>query len=68
MRAIGTQSTTITTAGVIMAIAFTSLLMSDTYVLNQFGFVLVCASVVDTFIVRCLLQSTFVQTLWMSCF
>lgn len=54
LRAIGTQSTTITTAGVIMAIAFSSLLMSDTYVLNQFGFVLVCASLLDTFVVRTL--------------
>ena len=51
LRAIGMQSTTITTAGVIMAIAFSSLLLSDTYVLNQFGFVLVAASLVDTFIV-----------------
>jgi hypothetical protein len=37
-----------------MAIAFSSLLLSDTYVLNQFGFVLVAASLVDTFIVRTL--------------
>ena len=33
---------------------FSSLLMSDTYVLNQFGFVLVCASLLDTFVVRTL--------------
>lgn len=38
-----------------MAIAFSSLLLSNTYVLNQFGFVLVAASLVDTFIVRTLL-------------
>lgn len=54
LKAIGTQSTTITAAGVIMAIAFSSLLLSDTYVLNEFGFVLVCASVVDTLIIRTL--------------
>lgn len=38
-----------------MTVAFSSLLLSDTAVLNQFGFVLVAASVADTFIVRTLL-------------
>jgi len=55
LRAMGKQSATITTAGVIMTVAFSSLLLSDTAVLNQFGFVLVAASIADTFIVRTLL-------------
>jgi predicted RND superfamily exporter protein len=55
LRAMEKQSTTITTAGLIMAIAFSSLLLSNTTVLNQFGFVLVAASLVDTFVVRTML-------------
>lgn len=55
LRAMAKQSTTITTAGIIMTIAFSSLMLSDTIVLNQFGFVLVTASLADTFIVRTLL-------------
>ncbi len=55
LRAMATQSSTITTAGLIMTVAFSSLLLSDTTVLNQFGFVLVAASISDTFIVRTLL-------------
>ena len=51
----GKQSTVITTAGMIMTIAFSSLLLSDITVLNQFGFILVAASLVDTFITRTLL-------------
>ena len=39
LRAMGKQSTTITTAGIIMTMAFSSLLLSKTVVLNQFGFV-----------------------------
>jgi len=52
LQAMAKQSTTITTAGMIMTIAFSSLLFSESTVLNQFGFVLVAASIVDTFIVR----------------
>mgnify|MGYP006088808921 FL=1 len=62
------QSTTITTAGIIMTMAFSSLLLSKTVVLNQFGFVLVVASLVDTFIVRTLLVPSLmfmaVETNW----
>ena len=52
IEAMGSQSNTITTAGVIMTIAFSSLLFSSVTVLNQFGAVLVTASLVDTFLVR----------------
>ena len=41
--------------GVIMTVAFSSLLLSDTVVLNQFGFVLVTATLIDSCIVRALL-------------
>ena len=52
LRAMGTQSGTITTAGVIMTVAFSSLLLSSTTVLNEFGFMLVAATIIDTFLVR----------------
>ena len=55
LRGMAKQSTTITTAGIIMTIAFSSLMLADVTVLNQFGFVLVTASLADTFIVRTLL-------------
>lgn len=55
LRAMATQSGSITTAGVLMTVAFSSLLLSSTAVLNQFGFVLVVASLIDTFVVRTLL-------------
>lgn len=42
----------ITYAGVIMSAAFSALLLSNEYVLNQFGCVLVVSSVIDTFLVR----------------
>lgn len=42
----------VTTAGVIMCAAFSALLLSGETVLNQFGYVLVSAAVIDTFIVR----------------
>ena len=68
LRAMGKQSTTITTAGIIMTIAFSSLLLSTSVVLNQFGFVLVAASLIDTFIVRTLLVPSLmfiaVETNW----
>merc|ERR1712166_950212 len=64
----GKQSTTITTAGIIMTIAFSSLLLSKTVVLNQFGFILVSASLIDTFLVRTLLVPSLmfiaVETNW----
>lgn len=68
LRAMAKQSTTITTAGIIMTMAFSSLLLSKTVVLNQFGFVLVAASLIDTFIVRTLLVPSLmfmaVETNW----
>ena len=68
LRAMGKQSTTITTAGIIMTIAFSSLLLSKTVVLNQFGFILVSASLIDTFLVRTLLVPSLmfiaVETNW----
>ncbi|MHA1202310.1 MAG: MMPL family transporter [Candidatus Heimdallarchaeaceae archaeon] len=42
-------------AGIIMAIAFSGLLLSKEMVLNQFGFMLCIAVLVDTFIVRTIL-------------
>jgi uncharacterized membrane protein YdfJ with MMPL/SSD domain len=42
----------ITAAGVIMAIAFGGLLMSKMMMLNQFGFFLCLAVLIDTFIIR----------------
>lgn len=55
LRAMERQSTTITTAGIIMTVAFTSLLFSSTYILNQWGFLLVTAALVDTLVVRAVL-------------
>ena len=56
----GLQSSakTITTAGIIMMVAFSSLLFSSTDVLHQFGFGLVASAFVDTFIVRTVLVPT----------
>jgi len=45
----------ITAAGVIMSIAFGGLLFSKQMVLNQFGFMLCIAVLVDTFVVRTLM-------------
>ncbi|KAK3251593.1 hypothetical protein CYMTET_39076 [Cymbomonas tetramitiformis] len=42
----------ITAAGVIMIVAFGSMLLSGTFVLNQFGFFLALSVALDTFIVR----------------
>jgi len=55
LRAMGTESSTITTAGLIMTIAFSSMLLSSTDVLNQWGLLLVSTSLIDTFLVRTLL-------------
>ena len=45
----------ISAAGVIMAISFSGLLLSKEMVLNQFGFILCVAVLVDTFIIRTVL-------------
>lgn len=45
----------ITAAGIIMAIAFTGPTMSNQLVLNEFGFMLCVAVLVDTFVVRTLM-------------
>ena len=45
----------ITGAGVIMMIAFGGLMLSSSYLLMQFGFVLSFAILLDTFVVRSLL-------------
>lgn len=42
-------------AGIIMAIAFSGLLLSRVMVLNQFGFMLCIAVLIDTFIIRTIL-------------
>ena len=55
VRAMESQSATITTAGVIMSIAFSSLLLSETAVLNEWGFILLSSCLYDTFIVRTLI-------------
>ena len=55
VRAIESQAATITTAGVIMSIAFSSLLLSETAVLNEWGFMLLAPCLYDTFIVRTLI-------------
>lgn len=44
----------ITSAGIIMIVAFSALMLSTLEVLQQFGFVLVSCSIIDTFIVRSL--------------
>ena len=68
LRAMGTESATITTAGLIMTVAFSSMLLSVTTVLNQWGLMLVATSLIDTFLVRsvlvpCLMFS-FVEYNW----
>ena len=45
----------ITCAGIIMAVAFAGLLMSEERVLNQTAFVLVASVLIDTFVVRTVL-------------
>ena len=45
----------ITAAGIIMTIAFSGLLLSTEMILNQFGFMLCFAVLVDTFVVRTIL-------------
>ena len=56
--AMATSADTITTAGLIMIVAFSALLTSSMTVLNQFGFMLVTAAFVDTFVVRAVLVPT----------
>jgi hypothetical protein len=51
----------ITAAGVIMFIAFAGLMLSQEMVLNQYGFMLSFAVLVDTFIVRTLLVPAIMQ-------
>ena len=53
----------ITAAGVIMAIAFSGLLLSTEAVLNQLAFLLVLAVLVDTFIVRSMLVPAIMSAL-----
>ena len=55
IRGLDSSAPTITMAGLIMTVAFSSLLFSSTVVLNQWGCMLVIASLYDTFIVRSLL-------------
>ncbi|MHA1116197.1 MAG: MMPL family transporter [Candidatus Heimdallarchaeaceae archaeon] len=45
----------ISAAGIIMAIAFSGLMLSKEMVLNQFGFMLCFAVIVDTFVIRTIL-------------
>ncbi|MHA1685816.1 MAG: MMPL family transporter [Candidatus Heimdallarchaeaceae archaeon] len=45
----------ITAAGIIMAISFSGLLLSTEMVMNQFGFMLCVAVLIDTFIIRTIL-------------
>ena len=45
----------ISMAGVIMAIAFSGMLFSNTMILNEFGFILTLAVLIDTFIIRTIL-------------
>ena len=52
IRGVYNTGSIITAAGVIMAIAFCGLLLSNTITLNQVGFILVIAVLVDTFIIR----------------
>ncbi|ETO23039.1 MmpL efflux pump, partial [Reticulomyxa filosa] len=55
VRGVYNTGSIITAAGVIMAIAFCGLLFSQMTSLNQTGFILVVAVLVDTFIIRTLL-------------
>jgi len=55
VRGVYSTGSIITAAGVIMAIAFSGLLFSEMPALNQTGFILVVAVLVDTFIIRTLL-------------
>jgi len=48
----------ITAAGIIMAVAFSGLLMSGELLLNQTAFILVAAVLIDTFVVRTILVPT----------
>ncbi|MCG3258345.1 MAG: MMPL family transporter [Candidatus Heimdallarchaeota archaeon] len=45
----------ISAAGVIMAIAFSGLMLSSLQVMNQFGFILCFAVLIDTFVIRTIL-------------
>ena len=51
----------ITYAGVIMAIAFAGLLFSDLLMLKQFGFILSFSVLVDTFVIRTLLNPAIIN-------
>jgi uncharacterized membrane protein YdfJ with MMPL/SSD domain len=53
----------VTAAGIIMSIAFGGLLFSTSPVLNQWSFLLTCAVLVDTFLVRTILVPIFLQWL-----
>ena len=45
----------ITAAGIIMSVAFIGLLFSEETILNELSFTLVCAVLIDTFIIRTML-------------
>ncbi|MHA1828838.1 MAG: MMPL family transporter, partial [Candidatus Heimdallarchaeaceae archaeon] len=45
----------ISMAGVIMAISFSGLMFSNVWVLNEFGFILTIAVILDTFVIRTIL-------------
>jgi RND superfamily putative drug exporter len=49
----------ITAAGLVMVISFGALLLPDVPVINEFGAVLVIASCVDAFLVRCVIVPAF---------
>jgi len=53
----------VTAAGIIMAIAFGGLLMSTSPILNQWSFLLTCAVLVDTFLVRTIIVPILLQLL-----
>merc|ERR1712032_882377 len=55
LKGLAESGTTITTAGIIMTVAFAALMLSQITVLNQFGFLLVSVSIIDTFMVRAVL-------------
>jgi RND superfamily putative drug exporter len=50
--AVGRTGGVISAAGIIMAISFGGLMLSNIVVLNQFGFLLSCAVMFDTFVIR----------------
>jgi uncharacterized membrane protein YdfJ with MMPL/SSD domain len=42
-------------AGIIMAISFSGMIFSNVMILNEFGFILTIAVILDTFIIRTIL-------------